>query len=57
MPYRRLLAFAVSEFHWTEQDFWDATPHAFHAAVDLRNGEFAREDFAAFKREVEGGDR
>ncbi len=57
MPFRRLIAFALSELGWSEDDFWAATPFALYAALDLRSGAFKREDFAAFKREVEGGDK
>lgn len=48
-------------FHWTPAVFWTATAHEFMAALDGHNRfhggpETAkREEFAAFKRDVEQG--
>ena len=54
IPFRRLLAFAISELGWTEAEFWAASPNGLYAALDLRAGAFKREDFEAFRQEVEG---
>lgn len=47
-------AFAVLVLNWSEQDFWDATPHALFDAIDLQSGAFKQRDFAKFKAGVEG---
>lgn len=50
-------AFAVLVLNWSEQDFWDSTPHALFDAIDLQSGAFKKRDFAKFKAGVEGSKR
>ncbi len=55
IPYYRELGFAITKLSWSPEIFWAATRRELMAAADILAGEDRRENFAAFKREVEKG--
>ncbi len=55
ISYYRELGFAITTLGWSPEIFWAATRRELMAAADILDGEDRRENFAAFKREVEKG--
>ncbi|WP_439539671.1 phage tail assembly chaperone [Sphingomonas sp.] len=36
IPYRQLMGVAMDAFHWSPDQFWNATPHELWAMVEAR---------------------